>query len=88
MDIDALQIKIAQFAENRDWDQFHSPKNLSMALSVEAAELLEIFQWLTSEESTSLTPEQHQEASEELADILIYLLRIAQKLDINLEEAV
>ena len=90
MDVKEIQTKLAQFAEERDWDQFHSPKNLSMALAGEAGELLEIFQWLTEEQSSreSLTPEQIMHASEELADIIIYALRIADKLDIDLEMAI
>jgi len=79
-----LKERLLEFAEERDWDQFHSPKNLSMALIVEAGELMEHFQWLTQEQSKSLPPEKHEEVEHELADILIYLLRLAQKLDVDL----
>jgi NTP pyrophosphatase (non-canonical NTP hydrolase) len=79
---------IKKFSQDRDWEQFHSPKNLSMALSVEASELLEIFQWLTEDQSYNLNDSKKQHAKEEVADIAIYLLRICMKLDINLEEAI
>ena len=71
MDVKAIQARLAQFAEERDWEQFHSPKNLSMALAGEAGELLEVFQWLTEKQSSreSLTAEQLNEVSDELADI-------------------
>lgn len=85
--LERLAVRIAEFAAERDWDQFHSPKNLSMALSVEAAELLEHFQWLTEEQSRNLTPERNAEVEAELADILIYLVRIADRLDIDLVPA-
>ena len=80
--------KIKQFADARNWDKYHNPKNLSMALSGEVGELLEIFQWLNSEESSNLSNEDFAAAKEEIADIMIYLIRLADKLDINLEEAV
>ena len=82
-----LRDTLRQFAAERDWDQFHSPKNLASALSVEAAELLECFQWLTEEQSRKLTPEQLAHAREEMADVLNYLVRLADKLDVNLMEA-
>ena len=82
-----LKTRLRQFANERDWDQFHSPKNLAMALIVEAAELVEQFQWLTQDESRSLPPEKQQAVEDEIADILIYLVRIADKLDIDLLEA-
>lgn len=85
--LDSLKARLRQFADERDWDQFHSPKNLAMALIVEAAELVEQFQWLTQEESRSLPPEKHRQVEAELADILIYLVRIADKLDIDLLQA-
>jgi dCTP diphosphatase len=83
----ALQQRLAAFAAARDWDQFHSPKNLAMALSVEAAELVEEFQWLTEEQSRSLDAERRERVRLELADVLIYLLRIADKLDVDLMRA-
>lgn len=85
--IEKLQLKLRDFADERDWAQFHSPKNLSMALSVEAAELLEHFQWLSEEESQTLSKDKLDQVKEEIADILLYLLRIADKLDIDLIEA-
>jgi len=86
-DFEKLQISIQQFSLDRDWDQFHSPKNLSMALNVEAGELLECFQWLTEKQSKNLTDGQRSEVSDELADVFIYLIRLAEKLNINLIEA-
>jgi NTP pyrophosphatase (non-canonical NTP hydrolase) len=83
-----LKHTLRTFARERDWDQFHSPKNLSMALIAEAAELVEQFQWLTQEESRNLPEEKLIEVEEELADILIYLVRLADKLNVDLIEAV
>jgi NTP pyrophosphatase (non-canonical NTP hydrolase) len=84
----ALQQRLAEFAAVRDWQQFHSPKNLAMALSVEAAELVEEFQWLTEAQSRALTPERHERVRLELADVFIYLLRIADTLGVDLLAAV
>lgn len=72
-----------RFAEVRDWPQFHTPKNLAMALSVEAAELLECFQWLTPEQSARLPARDRHAAAEEIADVLLYLLRLCDVLDID-----
>lgn len=80
-------IKLRQFALARDWDQFHSPKNLSMALAGEVGELLELFQWLTEEQSKNLTQEQRKAVEEEMADIFLYLLRLADRLSVDLLEA-
>lgn len=88
MDIEKMQFLLTNFSEKRDWDQYHSPKNLVMALSVEASELLEIFQWLTEEQSKSLSKEQMQHTEEEIADISIYVLNLCRKLDIDLEKAI
>jgi len=88
MDIEALQIKLKKFASDRDWEQFHTPKNLVMALTGEAGELSEIFQWLTDEQASTLDSKSLASTSEELADILIYLIRIADVLGINLSDAV
>ena len=90
MNIEEIQARLADFAKERDWEQFHSPKNLSMALAGEVGELLEIFQWLTEEQSrkSSLSEDQLAAATEELADVLIYALRLADRLDINLEDAI
>jgi NTP pyrophosphatase (non-canonical NTP hydrolase) len=85
--LEQLRIRLARFAADRDWDQFHSPKNLSMALIGEAAELVEHFQWLTEQQSTSLDAGKRVAVAEELADILIYLIRSADKLDVDIIEA-
>jgi NTP pyrophosphatase (non-canonical NTP hydrolase) len=82
-----LQRRLAEFAAARDWQQFHSPKNLAMALSVEAAELLEEFQWLTEEQSTTLDDARRERVRLELADVFIYLLRIADVLGVDLMKA-
>jgi len=83
----ALQLRLRAFAAERDWDRFHSPKNLSMALSVEAGELVEEFQWLTEEQSQALDAARRERVRLELADIFIYLLRIADRLDVDLMQA-
>ncbi|MEM7304244.1 MAG: nucleotide pyrophosphohydrolase [Pseudomonadota bacterium] len=83
-DVQALVLELKQFAEQRNWEQFHSPKNLSMALAVEAAELLEHFQWETEQASSQLEPKQKELVGYEIADIFIYLLRICERLDIDL----
>ena len=82
--LEHLRRQLAAFADKRDWQKFHSPKNLCMALIAEAAELVEIFQWLTEEQSWQLEAEKKQDVSQELADILIYLIRTADQLDIDL----
>ena len=86
-DLLMLRDKLRAFAEARDWDQFHSPKNLSMALMVEVAELMEHFQWLTEQQSVSLSPDIKDAVAEELADILLYLVRLSDKLEVDLKEA-
>jgi NTP pyrophosphatase (non-canonical NTP hydrolase) len=83
----ALRDALRRFAAERDWDQFHSPRNLATALAVEASELLEPFQWLTDEQSRALSPETRAAVEQELADVLLYLVRLADKLDIDLERA-
>ena len=85
--LDQLKDKLQQFVDARDWAQFHSPKNLAMAMIVEAAELVEHFQWDTLEESHELTPDKREKVSHELADTFVYLLRISQVLGIDLIEA-
>lgn len=87
-DFDRIRKQVRQFVVERDWDQFHSPKNLSMALIVEAAELVEHFQWLTEEESCKLSPEQVAKVELELADIQIYLISLAERLKLDLVVAV
>lgn len=86
-DLDNLRTRLETFARDRDWEQFHSPKNLSMALSVEVAEIAEHFQWLTEEQSRELDPAKRAEVEQELADVLIYLVRLADQLGIDLLEA-
>jgi NTP pyrophosphatase (non-canonical NTP hydrolase) len=82
--LNSLRDQLRTFAAERDWDQFHSPKNLASALSVEAAELLEKFQWLTEAESQNLPPEALEGVRQEVADVLLYLIRISDKLGIDL----
>ena len=83
----ALQLRLAAFAAARDWEQFHSPKNLAMALSVEAAEIVEEFQWLSEQQSRELDAERRERVRLELADVFIYLLRLADRLDVDLMRA-
>lgn len=87
-DLESLRRELAAFAEVRDWDQFHSPKNLAMALIAECAELVEHLQWLTEDESARLDEKKLAAVRHELADVLIYLIRIADKLDVDLVRAV
>jgi NTP pyrophosphatase (non-canonical NTP hydrolase) len=82
-----LRDSLRYFAEERDWDQYHSPKNLATALCVEAAELLEHFQWMNEASSRALSAQQVEKVREEVADVLLYLIRLADKLDINIVEA-
>lgn len=86
-ELNKLQSDLAEFAKVRDWDKFHSPKNLAMALAGESGELLEHFQWLTEEQSSNLTEEQKEEVATEVADIFMYLLRFSDKTGINLLKA-
>jgi dCTP diphosphatase len=88
MDIKGIQVQLRKFAAERDWEQFHSPKNLASALSVEASELLEHFQWIESEASYSLPQGKREEVAHEMADVLNYLLRLSDVLEIDLERAV
>ena len=85
--LEDLRKHLREFARERDWEQFHSPKNLSMALIVEAAELVEHFQWLTQEQSKKLPEKTLREVEQEMADVFIYLNRMADLLDINLLDA-
>jgi NTP pyrophosphatase (non-canonical NTP hydrolase) len=87
-DFDRIKKQVRQFVVERDWDQFHSPKNLSMALIVEAAELVEHFQWLTEEQSCNLSREKLAEVEQELADIQVYLISLTEKLQLDLITAV
>ena len=86
-DIAAFSQRLRKFAQARDWEQFHSPKNLAMALIVEAAELVEHFQWMKEDQTYELGEEQREEVALEMADIFIYLLRISERLDIDLVDA-
>ena len=86
-ELESLRRELAAFAEDRDWDQFHSPKNLAMALIAECAELVEHLQWLTEDESARLDEKKLAAVRLELADVLIYLIRIADKLDVDLVRA-
>ena len=79
-----LRDRLRQFAADRDWNQFHSPKNIAMALSVEVSELLEHFQWLTEEQSKNLDAETKAKVADEIADVQNYLVRLADKLDIDI----
>ena len=83
-ELKALRDELRQFAEARDWRQFHTPKNLAMALIVEAAELVEHFQWATAEESRALAPDKAAAVEDEVADVLIYLVELADVLGVDL----
>src|ERR687894_778199 len=85
--LEDLRSAISAFISERDWEQFHSPKNLAMALSVEVAEIVEHLQWLTEEQSRNLSPEKLAEVREEIGDVMIYLTELADKLGIDPVEA-
>jgi dCTP diphosphatase len=85
---EALAVYLRQFAEARDWQQFHNPKNLCMALSVEVAEVCEHFQWLSADEAQNLSAEKRGEVALELADVQMYLVRLADQLGIDLWQAI
>lgn len=87
-DFNTLRDRLKAFARERDWEQFHSPKNLATALIVEAAELLEHFQWLTPDQSELLPEDKRREVELEMADIFIYLMRLCERLDVDLLEVV
>jgi NTP pyrophosphatase (non-canonical NTP hydrolase) len=82
-----LRQRLEQFAAERDWDQFHSPKNLAIAVSVEAGELLEHFQWLTPEQSAQLSESKLAQVRQELADVFLYLVSLSDKLGVDLVTA-
>jgi len=86
-DLGAVRDLVRTFVSERDWEQFHTPKNLATALSVEAAELLEPFQWLTSGNADELSDEKQTEIRHEMADVFLYLIMLADKLDVDLIEA-
>lgn len=85
--MERLRERLAEFAAERDWDQFHNPKNLAMALAGEAGELVEHFQWLTFDQAANLPREVRDEVALEAADVLLFLLRLCDKLDIDLAAA-
>lgn len=82
--IDTLRARVNNFVEERDWAQFHSPKNLAMAMIVEAAEVVEHFQWMTEQDSRQLDAETREKVGQELADTFVYLMRIADVCGIDL----
>lgn len=88
MDIESIQARFRAFAREREWEQFHSPKNIAMALAVEAGELLEHFQWMSEAASFDLDLEKRDEVAQEIADVQLYLCRIADLLKIDMAEAV
>jgi NTP pyrophosphatase (non-canonical NTP hydrolase) len=85
--LEDLRAKLAAFAAERDWDQFHNPKNLAMAVAGEVGELVEHFQWLTFEQASKLPDATREEVALEAADVLLFLLRLCDKLDIDLAAA-
>jgi len=82
-EVDQLKKRLREFAQARDWEQFHSPKNLAMALSVEVSELLEHFQWLTEAQSMDVSDKVREEIAMEIADVFVYLLRLSDQLGID-----
>ncbi|MFM2289239.1 MAG: hypothetical protein RL684_2382 [Pseudomonadota bacterium] len=82
--LDELTVRLRAFAAERDWQPFHTPKNLASALIVEAGELLEHFQWLGDAESEQLPPERRERVAMEMADVLLYLVRLADRMDVDL----
>lgn len=87
-EFEEIKLLARRFAQVREWEQFHSPKNLAMALSVEAAELVEIFQWLTEQQSEHLDDEMRARVVDEIADVQVYLVRLADRLQIEIPAAV
>ena len=85
--LDDLNARLLTFAQERDWEQFHAPKNLVMALSGECGELIEHFQWLSASQSAALDADKREAVALEMADILIYLIRLSERLDIDLVDA-
>ena len=85
--LEELSARLDAFAAERDWDQFHNPKNLAMAVAGEAGELIEHFQWLTPDQAANLSADAREEVAMEAADVLLFLLRLCHKLDIDLAAA-
>lgn len=88
MNLDELTARLHAIRDHNDWRQFHSPKNLAMAASVEMAELVEIFQWLSEDQSRALPPEQLAHAGQEVGDIVLYLLLLCSELGLDMEQVV
>lgn len=86
--LDELQQRLLMFAKERDWEQFHAPKNLAMALAVEAGELMEHFQWLSEAQSEALADDKRQEVAYELVDVIIFALRLAERLGLDLPQVI
>jgi NTP pyrophosphatase (non-canonical NTP hydrolase) len=86
--LDETRLRLREFARERDWDQFHSPKNLAMALAAEAGELIEHFQWISESDSCKLDASAKAEVEHEIADVMLYLIRLADRLDIDVADAV
>ena len=86
-ELEHLRTRLREFATEREWGPYHSPKNLAMALAAESGELLEVFQWLTEAESRALAPAARAAAAEEMADVLLYLVRLADELGVDLVDA-
>jgi dCTP diphosphatase len=88
MDLNQLILDVRQFAQDRDWERYHTPKNLCMAMSVEMAELVEHFQWDTPEESQQLDAAKRVAVEQEMADVMLYMIRLADVLNVDLETAI
>ena len=88
IDVDELQQRLREFTDARDWEKYHSPKNLVMAMSVEMAELMEHFEWMTEQQSLNLDAKTREEVALEMADVLIYLVRMADRCEVDLNDAV
>ncbi|MFC7419664.1 nucleotide pyrophosphohydrolase [Iodobacter arcticus] len=88
MDLNQLILDVRQFAKDRDWERYHTPKNLCMAMSVEMAELVEHFQWDTPEESQQLDAAKRVAVEQEMADVMLYMIRLADVLNVDLETAI
>jgi NTP pyrophosphatase (non-canonical NTP hydrolase) len=87
LDLETIAAHLSEFAADRDWNQFHTPKNLAMAIAAEVGELVEVFQWLTEDESLHLTVEQRATATDEIMDVLIYLVRLGDVLEVDWADA-
>lgn len=88
IEVDDLKLFLREFSEARDWEKYHSPKNLVMAMNVEMAELMEHFEWMTEQQSLKLNAETRDEVALEMADVMIYLVRMADRCGVDLDQAV